>query len=630
MRWFYASSKFLLLAMTVVLCSGPLYNCECGGEHFLPPQLEVDQTVLQFNDVAVGYPQERILRIGNLGKTGLSLDKVDVRLGAASPFSVLGIIDPYTQEIVAVPGSVGPGMYVDLVVQYDPQSETADDFDTLEIMTNDPDDCPSEKNQCEVQLNGTGAPPNAELEVVCQSEELCPPPDGSAVCRVILDGMNIHPIRVAFNFCEVAEGKSRSLKALLKNIGNIPMSMDGFEFDPAVGDPADFRLLEPQATDIEIEPGGDQMLTLIYLPSSEGVDNTGMDVQTSDDDLPSGVFSIRLLAFCAEPDIQVTPENIPFTGVTQGSSDTKPITVHNRGNATLVIHAIEVSGGTQPGEFTVDKSELTLLGNSQDTVNVTYSPQDGGQDDGSVTFSSNDPDSGIVVVTLGAEVRPDLEVVPDALVEFVDVLPGETAPPKDVTVRNIGYADLTIDKIEFPPDKNPGDPPVFGLDFGDPPPSFPLVLAPAESFTFKVTFTDNTMIEDEMGQLEIFHNSPNDSLPYILFAASTGTPANLPPVAIIDPTSLTVHGLNPITLDGTKSFDPDEPTGDYVDQYNWSFLFKPTDLQGNPSQATLDSTDQPTTSFTPDITGIYIVRLVVFDSFGVASTPTDAEISVNP
>jgi len=50
----------------------------------------------------------------------------------------------------------------------------------------------------------------------------------------------------------------------------------------------------------------------------------------------------------------------------------------------------------------------------------------------------------------------------------------------------------------------------------------------------------------------------------------------------------------------------------------------------NPSQATLDSTDQPTTSFTPDITGIYIVRLVVFDSFGTASRPTDAEISVNP
>jgi hypothetical protein len=242
-----------------------------------------------------------------------------------------------------------------------------------------------------------------------------------------------------------------------------------------------------------------------------------------------------------------------------------------------------------------------------------------------VTFSSNDPDEGIVVVTLGAEVRPDLEVVPDALVEFVDVLPGETAPPQDVILRNIGYADLTIDNIEFNPNNNPGDPPVFGLTGL---PAFPAVLHPAiDTITFQVTFTDNTLIENELGQIEITHDSPNDSNPYILFASSTGTPANLPPVAIIDPPSKTQHGLDPVTLDGTQSFDPDP--GDSVASYSWSFLFVPTDLQGNQSQATLDTTDQPTTSFTPDITGIYIVRLVVFDTFGVASRPTDAEISVN-
>ena len=82
-------------------------------------------------------------------------------------------------------------------------------------------------------------------------------------------------------------------------------------------------------------------------------------------------------------------------------------------------------------------------------------------------------------------------------------------------------------------------------------------------------------------------------------------------------------------LDGSQSFDPDDPP-DYVDSYLWSILFKPDDLQGNPSQAVLTSTGDPTTSFTPDNTGVYVIRLVVFDSFGTASRPTDAEISVNP
>ena len=91
MRCLRASSKAVLLAVTVILCSGPLYNCECENEHFLPPQLEVEPTILQFDDVAVGYPQERTLKITNLGKIGLLLEKVDVRLGSASPFSVLGV-----------------------------------------------------------------------------------------------------------------------------------------------------------------------------------------------------------------------------------------------------------------------------------------------------------------------------------------------------------------------------------------------------------------------------------------------------------------------------------------------------------------------------------------------------------
>jgi hypothetical protein len=180
MRWLRASLKAVLLAIIVILCSGPLYNCECEEKDYAYAQLEVVPTVLQFDDVAVGYPQERTLTITNMGRVGLRLDTVAVRGGGASPFAVLGIIDPYTEEVAQVPGSVGPGEHVELVVQYDPQSETADDFDTLEIMTNDPDECPSQKNQCEVQLNGTGAPPNAELEVVCQSEEMCPPPNDSS------------------------------------------------------------------------------------------------------------------------------------------------------------------------------------------------------------------------------------------------------------------------------------------------------------------------------------------------------------------------------------------------------------------------------------------------------------------
>jgi len=619
------------LAIVILLCSGPLVNCECGGDRFGAPQLEVDKTSLKFDDVAVGYPQQQILTITNLGGSGLTLDTVAVQGGDASPFTILGIQG--VEEIEAVPDFVGPGASIELVIEYDPASEDADDHDVLDLLTNDPDECNPDdlsKNPCAIQLSGEGAPPNAELEVVCQSEETCPPPNDTPVCQVMMDpGTNEHPMRVSFNFCEVSAGANRELRALLKNVGNIPLIMEGFELFGIIGEVEDFGLLEPGQENIEIPPGGDQMLTLIYAPDESGSDNSGIDLMTNDDDLPDKEFTVRMLASSFEPDIDVHPLHLPFEGVTQGGSDTQDVTVENTSSGTLEVTGLELTGGSQPGEFTINPSEVfSVPGMGQQIIQVTYSPADAGRDDGSLKIYSNDVDESPVVVTLGADVRPDLEATPRDFVEFVGVEMGGS-DTQEVSLRNVGYAQLTITAIAFDPMYNPGDPPVFGVeglpgDF----PGNPLVIMPADEQTFQVTFTDNTSIENEMGQLEIEHDSPSDSNPYILVAVSKDTPANLPPVAVIEPPTQTVQGLDPINIDGSDSFDPD--AGDSVDRYHWSFLFLPKNAQDEQSQATLDNTDQPTTSFTPDMHGTYIVRLVVYDTYNTPSQPVDTEISVNP
>jgi len=630
MQLLKSSFKAVGVVILIVLCSGPLTNCDCGGEHFADAQLEVDNTSLKFDDVAVGYPQTRILRISNIGGTGLRLNTVAVRGGDTSPFSVLGVQG--SEAIEEVPGLVSPlaPNFIDLVVEYDPAAIDSEDSDILDVLTNDPDECFSAQNPCEIQLNGNGAPPNAELEVICQEDETCPPPNDSPVCQIMLDpGTNSHPMRASFNFCEVSKGNSRELNALLKNIGNIPLTMNGFELFGIVGQVDHFAILAPDQVDIVIQPQAEQMLSLVYAPKATSNDNAGLDTDVNDDDIPSNEFTVRLLAYSTEPDINVHPTHIPFEGVTQGSSDTKQITINNIGSGTLIVEAPEVTGGSIASEFSISPTEgFTVASMGQQIVDVTYSPQDAGRDEGSVIIRSNDPDEESVVVTLGADVRPDLEATPQDVVEFIDVEPGGS-DSQDVLIRNIGYADLTITDIDFNENLNPGDPPVFGVD-GLPAdfPANPLILAPTESYTFLVNFTDNTLIENEIGQLEIDHDSPNDSNPYIILAQSKGTPANLPPVAIIDPPSQTVHGLDPIALNGANSFDPD--AGDSISRYQWMFLFLPQDAQGNQSQSVLTSTDLPQTSFTPDIHGTYIVRLVVYDSFNTPSQAVDSEISVNP
>ena len=618
-------------ALLVVLMGfSPLWNCECEEGHFAPPQLKVDKTVLTFEDVAVGYPQKRILVVQNTGGTALTLNKVEIRSGKG-PFSLLGV--EKTGGLEQLPKFLGPAQAIRLVVQYDPATDTSVDHDVLDLITNDPDPCNPQdltENPCAIALSGTGAPPNAELEVVCQSDQICPLPGEPAQCQVMLDSQtNTHPVRLSLNFCEVAAGYNRQLQALLRNAGNIPLTMQGFELFPIVGDLGDFALLEPKEKNIEIPPQSEQMLTLVYAPQAEGADNAGMDLTTNDTDIPSGAFSVRMLAYCAEPDIDVNPRNIPFEGVVQGSSASVDVNINNTGTGTLEITGLVTTGGSQAGEFAVDLSapfSISPMGSR--VMKVTYSPKDAGRDDGSVIITSNDPDEPEVVVTLGAEVRPDLEVTPADWVEFVGVEMGGSAS-ESVTLRNVGYADLTLTAIGFNPKYNPGNPPVFGVQ--DLPASFPaqpIVLKPAESIEFTVTFTDNPAIENEMGQLEISHDSPNDPSPYLLLAINKGTPANLPPVAVIKPPSLTQQGFARIVLDGSESFDPN--SGDSITRYEWSFLFLPQDAQGNRSQAVLESTDAPQTAFTPDMAGAYIVRLTVFDKYSTPSRPVDAEISVTP
>ena len=625
----YSRTRRLGTTAWMLALAAALFACECEEGLNLQAQLEVDKTVMQFERVAVGYPRIQELIVSNTGLAGLALTQVAPRLGAQSRFQVVGVRDELTGAVdPQVPAGLGPSQHVRLLVQYDPSSETAADFDTLDLVTNDRDPCPSALNPCEVQLSGTGAPPDAELEVVCQQDEPCPGGTGAVACRVILDAAtNTHPERLSLNFCEVPAGENRELGALLKNTGNIPLELSGFTFDPAFGAADDFRLLRPGEQTITIQPGMDQLLSLVYAPQAEGADAAGFNLTVNDTDVPGGTFSVRMLAFSAEADIDVSPDHIPFTGVSQGSSATADISVHNTGTGTLSITGVEVLGGSVPGEFSVlpaEAFEIPVAGNR--SLQVTYAPQDVGADDGSVIIHSNDPDEPQVVVTLGGNVRPDLEVTPGAAVEFVNVPQGGQAE-LPVSLRNVGYADLTISAIAFT--LNPGDPAVFALtglpaDF----PQNPIVLAPGASTGFAMSFHDNTLIEGEIGQLEIAHDSPNDSNPYILMAINSGTPANLPPVAVVNPQTQTVHGLGQVSVDGSGSFDPD--AGDSISAHGWSFLFLPTDAQGNLSQAQLDTTQDPGTTFTPDMYGTYIVRLVVWDSFNAQSTPVDAEISVNP
>jgi hypothetical protein len=616
----YKSAAWLLL----VLLYTALVQCDCGEEGLGgSPQLEVDSSILQFTDVAVGYPQTRILQISNTGRAGLVLEQVEVQNQATGSFSVLGILrDDTIQEM---PNSIAPLSSIDLIVEYEPASDTAVDSEILDLITNDPDQCSPatnfEANPCEIQLTGNGAPPEAKLEVVCQEDELCP--DELKPCEIIKDTVtNTIDVSAKLNFCEVSAGQHGQRSLLFVNKGNIPLQMGGWlDLLPNPVGEEMFSVISSQDGQVDIEPNSDSMFSLKYSPQESGVHGAKIYLQTNVSDLPNNEFSVFVSGKSFEPDIDVSPTHLSFDGVVIGNPETEEITIKNVGTGTLVVSGLELTGSEEYSLSTTDG--FNLAPDEDKIIEVTYDPIDAGQDNATIHIHSNDPDQAIVAVTLGADVsRPDLEVTPGSMIEFSAASGADDS--QLVSMQNIGQANLMITAIELT--INPGDPPVFELQ--DLPADFPanaIILAPQEAQEFSVVIHDNPALL-EQGQLEITHDSPNDTNPYVL-SLFNDTEVNHPPIAMINPPSVTQTGFASVVLDGSGSLDIDD--GDSVTSYEWSFSELASDAQGNQSQAVLDSTDQVQTSFTPDMTGVYKVQLIVYDTQNTPSQPVEATVSIN-
>ncbi len=440
------------------------------------------------------------------------------------------------------------------MVQYTPATDDAQDFDKLDVITNDPDECAPEidfqANPCEIQLTGTGAPPIADLEVVCQDNDTCP--EGRLKCEISFNADSVN-----LRFCETAVGATRGRSVLFQNKGNIPLRMVGFNLLPNPAGEEAFVLQNPTEDPLIIEPVESEMLTLLYSPEAAGDHGARLLLATNDSGFPAPdhTYSVFGSGRSTEPEIDVNPTNISFDGVVQGGSATENITVSNVGTGTLEITGLEISGGSLDGEFSLDSTDpFTLAANESKVILVTYQPADAGLDSGSVTIISNDADESQVIVTLGADVRPDLEVTPPGNIEF-DATSGGTER-QTVTLQNIGVADLNITAIVFKHGTAHFSLHDLPADF----PVNPIVLAPQASVQFAVEVTDTPAIL-EADQIDISHDSPSDPNPYPITLINN-TEVNRPPIAMVDPTVHDQTGYAQVVLDGSGRFDFDD--GDRV------------------------------------------------------------------
>lgn len=157
----------------------------------------------------------------------------------------------------------------------------------------------------------------------------------------------------------------------------------------------------------------------------------------------------------AVPDINLNPATLTFGSVLIGSPAARNTVIQNLGTAALVVNAIAPAGGTSTEfSFTVPGTPFSIPAGGSQIVTVAYQPVDEGTDNGSLVFSSSDPDEPTVSLTFSGtgdvNPTPDIDVSPTTL-SFTTVTIGSESS-QTLIVQNLGTAAMTISAINSCPE----------------------------------------------------------------------------------------------------------------------------------------------------------------------------------
>lgn len=200
----------------------------------------------------------------------------------------------------------------------------------------------------------------------------------------------------------------------------------------------ELRWLTAEPVDGIVPPGTVLDITITF--DAAGLVGGGYDatVFIASNDPVSPVVSVPAhLGVTGAPDISVSEAAIDFGPVFIGATPTQNVVVRNVGTDVLNVANI----GVNHADFAVDITTFALDPGQSQAVTVTFAPQTAQSIMATLMIASDDPDEGVVLVSLEGEglVPPAIGVAPGALADslFTGGTSGQT-----LTISNTGGSDL--------------------------------------------------------------------------------------------------------------------------------------------------------------------------------------------
>ena len=469
------------------------------------PDISVNPTSLSYGQVTVGNTVDQVVTVSNDGLQTLSVTDLTTTNGTFT------VVSP------AVPFDVAPSALQDVTVRFSPTAEQVENGD-LQITSNDPDE-----GLVTVPLSGEGVttPP-----VVFRINA-----GGSDFTDINGDLFVADKAYVAGDF-GYSGGSSKIYTGdvagttdddlyLNVRLGN-PSFNYLFDNVPSGTYDITFYFTEPTANsagqrtfDVTIEG----VLTLddydIFATAggkliavTETVNVAVSDGQLNIDfssDLKPAVSAIAVVSSgpsTPTPDINATPLALDYGDVEINTTADLDVTVSNVGTADLTVSGLATTNGV----FTVEGPATPVIvtpGNSV-LVTVRFSPTAAGVQNGDLQITSDDPDEGIVTVSLtgnGSQPPPndpDISVNPTSL-SYGQVTVGNTVD-QVVTVSNDGLQTLSVTDLT-----------TTNGTFTVVSPAVPFDVAPSALQDVTVRFSP-TAEQVENGDLQITSNDPDEGL----------------------------------------------------------------------------------------------------------------------
>jgi len=389
------------------------------------PQISLSNSSVPFGTVSVGSTENAVLTISNIGGSDLAISVISL---TGSEFSETG---------VATPKTIGAGQSVPMTLTFHPIASGAVSG-SVTITSNDPS-----THTATVNLSGTGSTsPVGQLQASTAS----------------------------VSFGSVETGSSSTKQVVLTNTGtaavkisSISVTGTGFSVNGIT-------------TPVTLNPSANATLNLVFLPTSSGSSTGSVTVTSNANGSP---LTIPLSGTGVQSGLSISPASFAFGSVVDGQSKSQTITLTNTGTASLTVSQLAVSGaGYSVSGLATPK---TLAAGSSATFSAVFAPTTAGSLAGSVTISSNAPNSPATVSLSGTGVAASvtLSANPTSL-SFGSVNAGNSSA-KSVTLTNNGNSSLTISQVLV----NATDMSTSGF-------SLPVTLGAGQSQTMNVVFGPTT------------------------------------------------------------------------------------------------------------------------------------------